>query len=175
MSRINPDFRKPPLPENATPAAKRERKRQRLRQMSAERAGINREVNPQRRTNRENVETCQVCGQRPVEHSHEISAGSAREIALDDALCQLQLCAVCHPEVQYWKPAKQIACLLKWLAKEICLNYCEYKQLAPTAVEPDDVILYISMSTFEIKHVPRKVKQHGKEKGSGRKGSSKNS
>lgn len=118
-----------------------------MRNFTPEREAYNRMVNPQRAKNRDRVGNCQVCEQRPVAHSHEIASGDARKNCLHDALCQLQVCAECHREVQYWKPAKQIAALTKWLIKTICLNYCDYKQLAPTAVVPDDVFLYIVMGT----------------------------
>ncbi len=103
-------------------------------------------LSPERRELKERVGQCMACG-KPMAPEyldvHEIAAGGSREKCLGVPLLQLVLCRMCHETIQPWPPSRQIAVRVRWQIRESCLRYCEVKGLAPTAVEPADVVIHL--------------------------------
>lgn len=101
---------------------------------------------PERRELKERVGCCMKCWkQLPPDmlDVHELAAGGSREKCLLVPELQLVLCRVCHDGLQGVPPAKQIAVIVQWNIQWLCHLYCETKGLAPTAVEPADVAIFL--------------------------------
>lgn len=119
-------------------------KRTRLRSVSKETGKLNRHLKKQKDRDKERAGECMKCRQklgREILQQHEIGSGHARESCLFVDLLKLFLCADCHPDVQYWPIAKQIALSLLWHLEYACADYSEVRRgRATRTVEPGEVI-----------------------------------
>jgi hypothetical protein len=107
MTRIDPNLRKPPAEK---PKSQKQR-----------RAEHRRQVDPVRQQFKKNVGHCERCGRVVRCACHEIGSGPAKEECEKHPGLWLCLCDAsvefveepCHPEVQAWPEAKQMALRIK--------------------------------------------------------------
>ena len=88
-----------------------------MRRISAKKVQHRAAVDPVRRKFSENVGRCERCGRSGPCSCHEIAHGFAKEECEKHPGLWLNLCdgvidAPCHPEVQAWPEAKQLAAFL---------------------------------------------------------------